>query len=268
MLFFLAFFVALTFSAGINIYHTMCPVDWLFSPHLPTIYFLSAILFECYFWKLVSCSNHMHYSSAGWANYISDKISAASCLDPWAGWVALILIHTFLSNKLNMHVSFLVMKCGPCFSGYLVSFGLCLGLFSACWIAGMVSLVGIGIWGFGGWCCIAWCGVYGENVIVEFWGLWEGGCEGIYFLYFVSVFRLNAPCESGCIPGILIVDRGLFFINKVLLFIKKKCMSRFSFLKLVAMSLSFPSGHIMINDVMYICGFSTDVNIWCLILDP
>ena len=67
------------------------------------------------------CSNHMHYSSAGWANHISDQISATSCLDPWSGWVALILI-LFLINmlilihaynyKINIYVSFFSSESG------------------------------------------------------------------------------------------------------------------------------------------------------------
>ena len=42
------------------------------------------------------------------------------------------------------------MKCGPCLLGYLVSLGLCLGVFWDCWNDGKVCLVGIEIGGFGG----------------------------------------------------------------------------------------------------------------------
>ena len=49
------------------------------------------------------------------------------------------------------------MKCFLCFSGYLVSIGLCQEVFWFCWKAGKVSLAGIGIGGVGD--CAAWLDV-------------------------------------------------------------------------------------------------------------
>ena len=45
------------------------------------------------------------------------------------------------------------MKCGPRLLGYLVSLGLCLGVFWDYWDAGKVGLVGMKYGGldFGGW---------------------------------------------------------------------------------------------------------------------